>query len=87
MPEDGVARLDGGEVYAHVGLAARMGLDVGVVRAEEGLGPLAREVLGHVDELAAAVVALARIALGVLIGEDRARGLHHRARSSSSRSR
>ncbi len=37
------------------------------------------EALGHVHELAAAVVALAGIALGVLVGEDAARRLQHGA--------
>ena len=37
-------------------------------------------VLGDVDELAAAVIALARQALGVLVGEHRALRFQHRAR-------
>ena len=48
--------------------------------AEQLLGPLDRQRLGDVDELAAAVVALARIALGVLVGHDRALRLEHGAR-------
>ena len=38
------------------------------------------QLLGLVDDLVAAVVALARVALGVLVGEDGAGGLHHRRR-------
>ena len=38
------------------------------LRAEQLLGALDRQRLGDVDELAAAVVALARIALGILVG-------------------
>ena len=43
------------------------------------LGALDGQVLGDVDELAAAVVALARIALGVLVGQHRALRLQHGA--------
>ena len=54
-----------------------MGLDVGVRGAEEGLGPVDGDALGDVDDLAAAVVAGAGVALGVLVGEGRAeRGQH-----------
>ncbi len=55
-------------------------LDVGVLGAEQLLGPVDRQLLGHVDELAAAVVALARIPLGVLVGQHRALRLEHRHR-------
>ena len=49
-------------------------LHVGVVGAEERLGAVDRELLELVDDLAAAVVALPGIALGVLVrrhGADR----------------
>ena len=48
--------------------------------AEQLLGAVDRELLGDVDVLATAVVALARVALGVLVGEHRALGLEHRHR-------
>ena len=41
--------------------------------------PLDRQPLGDVDELAAAVIALARQALGVFVGEHRALRLEHGA--------
>ena len=47
-------------------------------RAEQLLGAVDRELLGDVDEFAAAVVALARIAFGVLVGELRALRRQHR---------
>ena len=75
--ENGVARLQNGRVGFHVGLRSGMGLHVGVLRAEQLLGAVARQVLDDVGKLAAAVVALARISLGVLIGEHRARGFEH----------
>ena len=48
-----------------------MRLHVGVVGAEQRHGTLDRQRLGFVDVFAAAVVALAGIALGVLVGQDR----------------
>ncbi len=68
--EHGVARLDRRHEHGHVGLRARVRLDVGVVGAEELLGAVDRELLGEIDVFAAAVVATARIAFGVLVGQD-----------------
>src|SRR6185295_5074827 len=53
-------------------------LHVGVLAAEQLLDPRNGEVLDDVDDLAAAVVALAGVALRVLVGEDGARRLQHR---------
>ena len=79
--QDPVARLEHAEVGGHVGLGAAVGLDVDVLGArEQGEGALLGERLGDVDELAAAVVALARQALGVLVGQPAALGLHDRRR-------
>jgi hypothetical protein len=55
-----------------------VGLDVGVLGAEQGLAALDGEVLGDVHLLAAAVVAPAGIALGVLVGHHAALGLQDR---------
>ena len=62
-----------------VHLAARMGLDVGEAGAEQLLGALDRQRLDHVDIFAAAVIAPARIAFGIFVGEDRALRLEHGA--------
>ena len=61
-----------------IGLRAGVRLHVRMLGAEELLGAIARQVLHHVGELAPAVVAPARVALGVLVGEDRAGRLQHR---------
>ena len=74
--EHGVARLDGGEVDGRVGLTAGVRLHVDVLGPEEGLEPVAGEVLHRVDEFAAAVVAVAGVALGVFVGEHAADRLH-----------
>ena len=75
--EDGVARLQQREVHGLVGLRAGMRLHVGVVGAEQLLDALDRQLLGDVDVFAAAVVALARIAFGVLVGQLAALRFHH----------
>ena len=77
-PEDRVPGLAGRHVDGGVGLGARVGLHVRVVRAEDLLRAGDREALHHVHELAAAVVAPAGVALRVLVREDRAERLEHR---------
>ena len=75
--EDRVAGLQRREEDRLVGLRARVRLHVGDLRVEQLLRAVDRELLGDVDEFAAAVVALARVAFGVLVGELRAlRGQH-----------
>ena len=78
--ENRVARLDQRQHHGLVGLGAGMRLDVGPGTAEELPGPVDRQAFGDIDELAAAVVAPARIALCVLVGQDRALRLEHGAR-------
>ena len=80
QPQDRVAGLEHGQVDGHVGVGAGVGLDVGVLGAEERPGPVAGQLLGLVDHLVAAVVPLARVALAVLVGEDRPGGPQHRRR-------
>ena len=73
---DGVTRLQKCHVNGGVGLRARVGLDVGVLGAEQLAGALNGDVLHHVHHVAAAVVALGGVALGVFIGQYRANGHH-----------
>jgi hypothetical protein len=75
--EDGVAQLQRGHVHGNVCLRARMGLNVGVLRSKQCFRAVDRQLLGAVGEFAAAVVALAGIALGVLVGEHRAHRFQH----------
>ena len=75
--EDRVARLQHGGIGFHVGLRSGMRLHVGVLRAKQLLGAVARQVLDDVGKLAAAVVALARISLGIFVREHRAGGFEH----------
>ena len=76
--QDGVARPQQREEHREVGGRPAVRLDVGEGAAEQPLGPVDRQLLGDVDEFAAAVVAPARIALGVLVGQHAALGLEHR---------
>src|SRR4029077_12062704 len=70
--EDGVAGIERSEVDGHVRLRARMRLDIRVLRAEERLRAVDRELLDLVDDLAAAVVAPAGVALGILVRRNTA---------------
>src|SRR5208282_92543 len=67
-----VAGLENGEIDGHVGLAAGVGLDIGVLGAEDALGAFNGQPLHDVHVFAAAVPAFAGVALGVFIGQDRA---------------
>jgi hypothetical protein len=76
---DPVAGLEDAEIGRHVGLRARVRLDVDVLGARiQGERPVLGEPLGDVDEFAATVIALAGQSLGVLVGEPRTLGFHHR---------
>ncbi len=57
-----------------------MRLHVGELAAEQFGDALDRQPLGDVDELAAAVIALARQAFGIFVGQHRALRFQHRAR-------
>jgi hypothetical protein len=76
--EDGVASVEQGQVHRAVGLRAGVWLDVGVVGTEQLLGAVDSQLLDDVDVFATAVVTLAWIAFGVLVGQHRALGFHHR---------
>jgi hypothetical protein len=75
QPHEGVAGLQQGEEDRLIGLGAGMGLHIGEIAGEELLGTLDGQRLGDIDELAAAVVAPARIALGIFVGQHRTLGL------------
>ena len=77
-PQDLVPWVDHGRQCRGVGRRPRMRLDIGVFRSEQRLDAVPRQVLGHVDVFAAAVVAAARVAFGVFIGQHRALRLKDR---------
>ena len=78
--EEAVPRLKQRVIHRRVGLRPGVRLHVGVLRAEQRLGAVDRQLLGHVHPLAAAVVAAPRIPLGVLVREHRALAFEHRSR-------
>ncbi|MNN53327.1 hypothetical protein D3C81_1680720 [compost metagenome] len=75
--QESVASLQQGQVDRRVGLGAGVRLDVGIACTEQLLGTVNGQLLDHIDVLATAVVALARVAFGVLVGQLGALGLHH----------
>jgi len=72
----GIARLDQRLEHRGVGLGAGVRLDVGVVGTEQLFGAVDGQLLDDVDVFATTVVALARIAFGVLVGQHAALGFH-----------
>ncbi|MNN18096.1 hypothetical protein D3C81_1313010 [compost metagenome] len=75
--QQGVAGLQQSQVDRCVGLGTGMWLDVGIACAEQCLGTVNGQLLDHIDVLAPAIVALARVTFGVLVGQLGALGLHH----------
>ena len=67
-----VARLQQRQEHRLVHLRAGIRLHVGEIDAEQLLGALDGELFGDIDELAAAIIALARITLGIFVRHDRA---------------
>ncbi len=78
--QDRVARLGQRQHHRAVGLGAAVRLDVGEAAAEQLLRPLDRQRLDRVGRRAALIVAPARIALRIFVGEHRALRLEHRPR-------
>ncbi len=72
-----IARLTQGHEDRRVGLRAGVRLHVGIVGAKQLLDTLDGKPLRDVHVLAATVVALGGIALGILVGQHRALRLHH----------
>ena len=66
-----------GLVDGIVGGSAAVGLNVHVVSAEEGLGPVPGDVFHHVHALTAAVIPLAGVSFGILVGEHRGGRCQH----------
>ena len=78
---DLVTRVDQGSKHRSIGLRAGVRLHVSELGTKQGLGAVTGQVLHHVDVLAAAIVAAAWVALGVLVGQHGALRLQHGARN------
>ena len=72
-----VSRAEDGHFDRQVGLGAGMGLDIGIFGPVDGLEPVNGQLLDLVDDLAAAVIAVTGIALGVFVGADGTHRLQH----------
>jgi len=78
--EDRIPGLQSSGIDRLIGRRTRMRLHVGMFGAKSRLGPLDRQPLDLVHHFAAAVVALARVSLGVLVGEHGPHGFEYRGR-------
>ena len=66
---EGVAGIEAGQEDGCISLSTRMRLHVGILCIEELADAVDGKLLHLVHHLTAAVVALARVALGILIGQ------------------
>ena len=76
--QNGVAGLQHRGVRGFICLRAGVGLNVNKFSPKQRLRALARQVFHYVRELAPAVIALARVAFGILVGKHAAGGFEHR---------
>ena len=76
-PHEGVARLEASQENGHVGLCAGVRLHVGPFRTEELLHAVNGNLFALVNDLAAAIVALARKTFGIFVGHYGTHGFHH----------
>ena len=72
-------RREQGHEGGSVCLGAGMGLNIDVISPEEPLRPIARQRLDNIRVLTTPVIALARVAFRVFVGEDRASRLKNGA--------
>ncbi len=73
---DRIARLGEGQQHRLISLRTGVWLHVGRIRAEQFFQAVDGQLFGNIDVLAAAVVALAWVAFGVLVGQLRTLGRH-----------
>ena len=55
-----------------IGLRSRMGLNIGVCRAEQFFDPLNRQIFCHIHMFTTAIIPTSRIAFGIFVGHNRA---------------
>ena len=72
-----VARLKECKLDSHVGLCAGVGLNIHISAAEKLFSPLPSQLLGDIYALAAAVIALSRVAFGIFVCHYASVGLKH----------
>ena len=77
--QNGVARFQNRSIYGLVGLRAGVWLDVDIFCAKQLFSAVNRQLFDNINVFAAAVVAFARIAFGVFVGQLRTLGFHYGA--------
>ncbi|MPM95523.1 hypothetical protein SDC9_142678 [bioreactor metagenome] len=77
-PQYQISGLQHGKVHCCIGLCAGMGLHICMLRAKELASAISGDILHGINTFTAAIIALARITLGILIGEMAAHGGHDR---------
>ena len=68
--QDRISWLQNREINLQVSLRPGVGLNVCSLRTEEYFGTLDSQCFDHVNKLATAIIASARISLGVLVCQD-----------------
>ena len=76
----GITGLQQSQLNRHIGLSARMGLDIGKFRAKQRFCPVNAKLLDLIHHMTAAIVALAGQALGIFVGENGTHGSDDRRR-------
>ena len=72
-----VARLEACHEHSHVGLCARVGRHIGILGTENLFQALNGQILALVNALAATIITVTRITLGLLVGKAASHGLHN----------
>ena len=75
---DGVAGLADSKLYCHICLCTGVGLNIGIIAAEQLLCPFNRQIFHDVHTLTAAVIPLSGIAFRIFIGKNTSHGSHDR---------
>ena len=73
---EGVAGVKASQEDGGISLCAGMRLHVGILGSKELADAVDGKLLHLIDHLTATIVALARIALGIFVGQARAHGCH-----------
>ena len=77
-PQDDIIRIDQGIISSHIGLGAGMRLNIDMIGAKNFFSPLTGEIFHQIDALTAAIIAFARVTLGIFVGKHGTLGFHDR---------
>ena len=78
---DRIARFQHGEIDGEIRLRAAVRLHVAMIATEKLFQPFARQLLGDVYKLAAAVIAFCGIPFGIFVGKVTSHRRHHGGRN------